>query len=85
MNNKCSFSYPGTFGHECGRPASYVRITVMPKGAKEALQCMGASVPEDGLFRSFRCSDHKGLSEFGDGDFVALIPVNAIDYSDGLS
>ena len=70
--NKCQFAAAGTFGHECGAVASFVRVTVMHEETKTALRCMGAKVPADGLARANRCTDHKNSSEFGEGKLISL-------------
>ena len=70
MKNKCQFAYPGTYGHECGAPATHVLVSVMQGDTKVALLCMGAKVPEDGLSRAGRCETHRNRQEFGDGRFV---------------
>jgi hypothetical protein len=67
---KCQYAALGTYGHECGSPATHVLITVMDSETKAALRCMGATVPADGLSRAGRCEAHWNVREFGDGAFV---------------
>lgn len=67
MRNACQYAAPGTYGHECGRPADSVVVVVMRESTKQALRNMGATVPADGLSRARRCPDHRGITEMGDG------------------
>ena len=67
---KCQYAPPGTYGHECGAPATHLIVTVMHAETKVALQCLGAAVPADGLSRAGRCEAHRNMREFGDGVFV---------------
>ena len=67
----CQYAAPGTYGHECGAPATHTLITVMPADVKMALSCMGVKPPADGLSRAGRCEVHRGLREPGDGKSVA--------------
>ncbi len=66
----CRYAFPGTYGHECGAPATSVLVTVMPESTKTALRCMGAKVPADGLSRAERCEIHRDRREYGDGQYV---------------
>ena len=70
--NKCNFAAAGTYGHECGASASFVRVTVMGEETKTALHCMGAKVPADGLSRGNRCTTHKNAAELGEGKLIRL-------------
>lgn len=67
---KCQFAYSGTYGHECGAPATHLLVTVRPDSTRQALLCMGAKPSADGLSRAGRCEQHRNVREFGDGAFV---------------
>jgi len=69
-NLKCQFAYPGTYGHECGSPATHLMVTIMSEDTKTALRCMGTTPSPDGLSRSGRCELHRGMREFGSGELV---------------
>ena len=60
---KCQYAAPGTYGHECGSPATHLLITVMDSETKAALRCMGATVSADGLSRAGRCEAHRNVRE----------------------
>lgn len=44
MTERCNFAYPGTYGHECGKPATLVAIK-------------RTTTTRDGLFYARRCPD----------------------------
>lgn len=68
---KCQYAFPGTYGHECGAPATSVRVTVMPEDTRVALLCMGATPDADGLSRAGRCATHRDVRDGnGEGRFV---------------
>ena len=67
---QCQYAFPGTYGHECGAPATHVIVTIMLAETKTALSCMGVAPPADGLSRAGRCETHRNIREFGDGTFV---------------
>lgn len=46
---RCAYAYPGTFGHECGRPALFA-------GAKPS------ESTKSGTFWSYRCAECKDLT-----------------------
>ena len=86
---KCQYAAPGTYGHECGSPATNVLITVMPEDTKVRLRCMGATdaIPADGLSRAGRCEVHRNVREFTNGRFVRTeaIPTGRPDDCDSHS
>lgn len=44
MNPRCGFAYPGTYGHECGKPAAVVFV-------------FKSDNTHDGLFFTGRCEE----------------------------
>lgn len=70
MKNTCQYAAAGSYGHECGAPATHVLVTVMPESTKVALRCLGVTPAVDGLSRADRCNYHRNVREFGDGQFV---------------
>ena len=76
---KCQYAAAGTFGHECGKPATNVLVTVMREETKDHLRGMGAGadIPADGLSRAGRCDRHRGVREHTNGRFVRTEELNA--------
>jgi len=71
MNSpKCQFAAPGTYGHECGDPATNVLITTRTESTRQALLGLGVIPSPDGLSRANRCEAHRNIREFGNGPFV---------------
>lgn len=50
---KCTFSAPGTYGHECGRPATHTAVRELRLTAN--LRAMGARGSKDGMSYAPRC------------------------------
>jgi hypothetical protein len=71
-NKRCQFAYPGTYGHECGAPATHTMVHKRLEETRQALLSLGVSAAElaDGLSRVGRCEAHRGVVEHGDGAFV---------------
>ncbi len=67
---KCRYAFPGTWGCECGAPATNVLVTEMSQATKTELLCMGGKVPDDGMSRAGRCDAHRNIRESADGAFV---------------
>lgn len=67
---RCQHAFAGTYGHECGLPATSVLITKRPEDVRQALLGMGVTPSADGLSRAGRCETHRGLRECGEGAFV---------------
>lgn len=67
---KCSYAPPGTYGHECGAPATHVRVTLRTESTRQCLFGLGITPSADGLSRSGRCEKHRNVREFGTGSFV---------------
>lgn len=77
---KCHYAFPGTYGHECGAPATNVLIYKMSADTKMNLQCMGCTVengrlPADGLSRANRCETHRGVQESGSGSVLQTVNI----------
>lgn len=70
MKNTCQFAAAGTYGHECGKPATHVQVSVMTQSTKNCFAGLGVAVPADGLSRVGRCEAHRNVREFGSGAFV---------------
>lgn len=67
---KCAYAAPGTYGHECGAPATNILVTVRPESTRQCLLGLGMVPSADGLSRSFRCERHRGVREMGDGKTI---------------
>ncbi len=50
---KCSFAFPGTYGHECGQPATSVAVFV----SRPSTNSIPATMTKSGLFYSGRCPE----------------------------
>lgn len=74
---KCRFAFPGTYGHECGAPATHLLVHVMLESTKDALRGLGVVPPADGLSHVGRCETHRNVLESGDGVFVRNEPLEA--------
>ena len=66
----CSFAPAGTYGHECGEPATSVLVTKRAADVDIALRCLGVTPSTDGLSRSPRCESHRGIREWNSGPVV---------------
>ncbi len=71
MKPTCQYAFPGTYGHECGAPATSVLVTKRTAEVTTALRCMGVKPSEDGLSRAGRCDKHRAVREPGDGAYVS--------------
>jgi hypothetical protein len=65
MRLNCNYAQPGTYGHECGRPAIY------------ALPLHSEKKPS-GVFYSRRCESCKDNLEHGDVPLSGLVPFDSI-------
>lgn len=76
---RCQYAFPGTYGHECGAPATSILVHKRLESSRQALLGLGVDPAElaDGLSRVGRCDKHRGIVEFGDGAFVRTEPLSA--------
>ena len=64
MPDKCGFAYPGTWGHECGRPALFVAL-------------MKSELTKSGIFYAKRCAEHKDMREPYDSAILSVEDFDA--------
>lgn len=72
---KCQYAAPGTYGHECGQPATHVQVTRRTEETRQALLGLGITPSADGLSRAGRCERHRNVREWGTGTFVRNEPL----------
>ena len=60
---KCSFAFPGTYGHECGRPATHVAV----KKSNDTVS---------GLFFAGRCAECLAIKGGENSDNIRVEPLN---------
>ncbi len=68
---KCSFAFPGTYGHECGQPAVKVAVFV----SKPSENSIPAYMTRSGLFYTGRCEACLKLKGGENTGMLRLEPV----------
>jgi len=58
----CTYAPPGTYGHECGKPATVVAVKT--------------SDTESGIYYAGRCKDHAHAPGHDNAGIIRLEPIN---------
>jgi hypothetical protein len=59
MNKQCTYAYPGTYGHECGRTALFAAL-------------MSSKLTKSGIYFGRRCLEHKDSIEPYDSPVIRV-------------
>jgi len=71
---KCSFAHAGTYGHECGRPATLIAVKDATVGYTGAVSWMPVPKPGD-TYQTGRCDE---CAKIKGGENRGLIRLEAV-------